>query len=73
MYIFLRKRALLDSVKGYLGVIFVTPPNMSSKKVCLGVNFGEKSHKILVQGVYFLEREIANRVCFENLNILKLF
>ena len=32
----------MDSFKGYLGVIFQTPPNMSSKKAYLGVNRGEK-------------------------------
>ena len=35
-----RKRALLDSSKGPLGVIFQTRLNMSSKKACLGVNLG---------------------------------
>ena len=40
---FLRKRVLLDSIKGCLGVIFQTPPNMFSEKACLGVNFGGKS------------------------------
>ena len=39
------ERVLLDSIikKGRLGVIFRTPPKISSPKACLGVNFLAKS------------------------------
>ena len=36
------KRVLFGYYKGHLGVIFQTPPNMSSKKAYLGVKFGGK-------------------------------
>ena len=48
MYLFLRKRVLLDSLKRHLGEIFQTQPNMSAKKACLGVNMGGKSLKIFI-------------------------
>ena len=47
-YVFLKvtyvteKRVLLDSIKGRLGVIFQTPPNMSTKKACLTGKFWGK-------------------------------
>ena len=56
MGLLLRKRVFLDSIKGRLGVIFQTSPNMSSKKACLGVSLEEKSWEIHDKGVYFLER-----------------
>ena len=46
------KKGPFDSTKGSLGVIFQIPPNMSPKKACLGVNFGIKSHEILVWGYF---------------------
>ena len=67
MCLFLRKRVLLDSIKGHLGGIFQTPPKMTSKKACLGVNFGAKFCEILVQRVFFLGRGNRDRVCYENL------
>ena len=47
MCLFFEKGVLFDSIKGCLGVIFQTPPNMSFKKACLGVNLRAKSHEIL--------------------------
>ena len=44
---FLKKRVIFDSIKGCLWVIFQTLPKMSSKKACLGVNFGAKLCEIL--------------------------
>ena len=43
----LRKRVFLDPSKVRLGIIFQTPPNMSSKTACLGVDLGAKSPEIL--------------------------
>ena len=48
MCLFFEKRVLLDSVKGRLGVLFQTSPNMPAKKACLGVNLEAKSREILV-------------------------
>ena len=48
---FSTKRVLLDSIEGRLGVIFQTGPNMSSKKACLGANFGENRAKFSFRGV----------------------
>ena len=42
MCLFFRKRVLLDSIKGHLGVIFQTPQNMSSKKSLFMGKFWEK-------------------------------
>ena len=56
MYLFSRKRVLMDSMKRCLGVIFQTPPNMSSKKACLG-KFGGKIEQNARLGAFFLERE----------------
>ena len=67
MCLFLRKRVILDSTKGRLGVIFQIPPNMSPQKSLFRGKFERKSCKILIQEEVFLEREIAIRVCFENL------
>ena len=55
MWLFLRKKVLLDPIEGHLGVIFHTPPKMFSKKACLGAN----TREIFVKGMFFLER--ANR------------
>ena len=38
--------------KGRLRVIFQTPPNMSSKKACLGVNLGAKMQIFRLGGVF---------------------
>ena len=46
------KKGPLDSTKEHLGVIFLTPPNMSSKKTYLGVNLGAKSCEISLGGVF---------------------
>ena len=48
MYLFLRKRVLLDSIKERLGVIFQTVPKMSPQKSLLGLNLRAKSCEILV-------------------------
>ena len=65
MCIFLRKRVLLDSIKGHLAFLKLhqtCPP----KKACLGVNFWAKSREI-VQGCFSWRRKITIKVCFENL------
>ena len=70
LYIYLRKRVLLDSSKGRLWVIFQTSPNMSSKKACSGVNLGGKiARNSHLWGVFSWRGEIAIRVpvCFKNL------
>ena len=64
---FLRKKVLLDSIKGHLGVIFLTPPNISPKKACLGVNLVAKSDEILLFGLFFLEKGNRYKGMFENL------
>ena len=64
---FFRKRVLLDSTKGRLGVIFQIPPNIFSKKACLGVNLGENHAKFSIKGCFSWRGEIMIRVCFKNL------
>ena len=51
--LFWRKRVLFDSVKGHLGVIFQTPPNMSSKKSLFRGKFGSKIVRNLRLGCVF--------------------
>ena len=47
--LFLRKRVILDSIKGRLWVIFQTPPNIHVlQKACLGVKLGAKLQEILL-------------------------
>ena len=65
MRLFLRKRVLLDSIKGCLGVIFETSSN--PKKACLGVILGQNYAKFSFRGCFPWRGEIAIRVCFENL------
>ena len=54
MCLFLRKRVLLDSIKGRVGVIFQILPNMPSQKSLFRVDLGAKSHKVLDERVFFL-------------------
>ena len=60
MCLFLGKRVFLDSFTGRLGVIFHTPPNISSKKSFFGVNLGAKSCEILIKGAFSMERGHRN-------------
>ena len=60
------KRGLLGSIKGRLGVIFQTLPNMFSKKSLLRGKFGGKiARNSRLGGVFHGEGK--SRVCFENL------
>ena len=53
MYLFLRKRVLLDPTKGRLGIIFQTPPNMFSKKSLFRGKFGSKIVRNSRLGFFF--------------------
>ena len=66
MCLFLRKRIILNSIKGHLGVIFQTPPKCPppKKKACLGVNLRTKSREFSFRGCFSWTGEIAFRVCF---------
>ena len=55
MCLYLRKRVLLDSIKGCLGVVFQSLPKISSKKACLEVNLWAKLLETLFKGSFFLE------------------
>ena len=61
MCLFLRIRILLDFGKGAL--IFQTPPNMSSKKVCCWVNLRQKLCNSCLEGVFPGDGNCNYRVC----------
>ena len=69
MCLFLRKRVLLDSTKGSLGVVFQIPANMfPQKRLFRRGKFGGKiTRKFSYRGCFSWRGQIAIRVCFENL------